>query len=250
MEKRGHVKESGHFDKPRTIRHWGIFAMVAAALVGLALVVTHRASSAKVVGTPVASIGNFTRVAKPRVSSGGKVPVFFLSALYCPFCAAERWPLAIALGRFGTWTDLAPSHSTTGVDGFSAIPTYDFLHAQYHSRYIDFAHRDVADAQGHALQTLSPAEESIVNRFDPGGGIPFLIIDGAYAQSGSGYSPGLLVHKPFAEVQAGLQTQAPDARAIRDEAEVLTALICHADGDRPTRVCTVSAVHALEVKIR
>ena len=34
-------------------------------------------------------------------SRTGKPEVLFVGAEYCPFCAAERWPLIVALSRFG-----------------------------------------------------------------------------------------------------------------------------------------------------
>src|SRR5580704_4304478 len=38
----------------------------------------------------------------PALQSGGKPEVLYIGAEYCPFCAAERWAMIAALGRFGT----------------------------------------------------------------------------------------------------------------------------------------------------
>jgi len=195
--------------------------------------------------TPSPAIGNFQRVADPAVTPGQPVPVFFLSALYCPFCGAERWALVDALGRFGTWSNLNPSQSTAGVDGIAAVPTYDFVHAHYTSHYVAFTPRDVADAQGNPLEPLQLGEQSLVNRFNPDGGIPFLLIDGAFAQLSSGYSPGLLAGKSFAQVQGEVTSHTADGQAIQHEADVITALICFADGRQPQNVCGTSTVQAL-----
>ncbi|HUX87500.1 MAG TPA: DUF929 family protein [Chloroflexota bacterium] len=194
---------------------------------------------------PTPAIGNFQRVADPAVSPGQPVPVFFLSALYCPFCGAERWALVEALGRFGTWSNLNPSQSTAGVDGIAAVPTYDFVHARYTSRYVAFNARDVADAQGNPLQPLQPEERTLVNRYNPDGGIPFLLIDGAFAQVSSGYSPGLLAGKSFSQVKSDLTAKAADGQAIQHEADVISALICVTDGGQPQNVCDAPAVRAL-----
>jgi hypothetical protein len=40
---------------------------------------------------------------------GGKPDVLFVGAEFCPFCAAERWPMVVALARFGRFTELHDS---------------------------------------------------------------------------------------------------------------------------------------------
>lgn len=178
------------------------------------------------------------------------MPLFFLSALYCPFCGAERWAIVDALGRFGTWQNLNPSQSTAGVDGIAAVPTYDFVHAAYTSSYVAFVARDAADAQGNPLQPLQPGERDLVNRYDREGGIPLLVVDGAFTQVSSGYSPGLLAGKSFEEIHAGLGGGSVAAVAIHHEADVLSALICYADGGQPRDVCAAPAVRAIVQGIR
>jgi uncharacterized protein DUF929 len=231
----------------RILRLAGAAVLIAGLVAGGG---TWQTSATAAGAPPVRSIGGFTRVATPSVSPDQPVSVFFLSALYCPFCAAERWALADALGRFGTWADLGPSHSTGGVDGIPEIPTYDFVHARYTSRFVQFQARDIADEHGNARQALRPAEQALVNRFDPEGSIPFLLIAGGFAQLGSGFSPGLLVGKPFVQVRADLAGDSPDGRAIRHEADVLAALICVAHRGIPQTVCAAPAVRGLETQVR
>ncbi len=199
---------------------------------------------------PVRAVGGFQRVAEPAVSRDKPASVFFMSALYCPFCAAERWALADALARFGSWSNLKPALSTGGVDGFSALPTYDFLHAHYTSRLVIFTAKDIADTDGRPLQTLTSQEKTAVDRYDPRGSIPFVIVDDAFVQLGSGYSPGLLVNKRFDEVRADSKRGTPVGEAIRHEADVLTALICLGDGGKPPNVCRAPAVEALGAQAR
>ena len=49
-----------------------------------------------------------TRRPRPRmknaeaITADGKPKVLYVGAEYCPFCAAERWPMVVALSRFGT----------------------------------------------------------------------------------------------------------------------------------------------------
>src|SRR5260370_14637165 len=36
------------------------------------------------------------------LAANGKPEMLYMGAEYCPYCAAERWPMIVALGRFGT----------------------------------------------------------------------------------------------------------------------------------------------------
>ena len=47
------------------------------------------------------------------VGADGKPEVLYVGAEYCPYCAAQRWALAVALSRFGTFTGLETTHSST-----------------------------------------------------------------------------------------------------------------------------------------
>ena len=61
-------------------------------------------------------------------------PGFYLGGEYCPFCAAERWPTIIALSRFGTWSELGNTASSTHTgEIYQGTPTFTFLKAHYSS---------------------------------------------------------------------------------------------------------------------
>lgn len=47
-----------------------------------------------------------------RKTADGKPRVLFIGAEFCPYCAAERWPLAVALSRFGTLHNLGQTTSS------------------------------------------------------------------------------------------------------------------------------------------
>ena len=49
-----------------------------------------------------------TAITAPALKQGGKPRVLYIGAEYCPYCAAQRWAVAQALSRFGTWTGLGP----------------------------------------------------------------------------------------------------------------------------------------------
>ena len=49
----------------------------------------------------------------PLTGPNGHPEVFYLGAEYCPYCAAERWPMIIALSRFGTFSGLKTTTSSS-----------------------------------------------------------------------------------------------------------------------------------------
>ena len=50
---------------------------------------------------------------QPPLVAGGKPLVLYVGAEYCPFCAAQRWGMVVALSRFGTFTGLTTTHSAS-----------------------------------------------------------------------------------------------------------------------------------------
>jgi len=201
-------------------------------------------------GRPAGSTGNYQHVSAPLLQ-GRKPVLLFIGAQYCPFCAAERWSIVKALALFGTWPTLAVGHSTAGQSGFGDVPTFDLLHATYRSPHAVFEGKDVADGSGAALQSLTPDEQSLLNRYDPTGSIPMIYVDG-YVLLGSDYSPAELQGRTFAEVQGQLQQNsgATYVRDINAEANLLTAFLCKADGNEPHAACGSSVIQEIEQELR
>ena len=157
-----------------------------------------------------------------------------------------RWPLVKALGRFGTFSGLGEMHSKNGSDGFGSIATYDFAHATYQSDLLTFQSVEAADANGNPLQQPSSEQNSLINRFDPNGSIPFVFLAGQdLAQLP--YSPGLLVGKSFGEINAEVNAVAPGeiGKAVNAEADAMTAVVCKTTGGKPAEACFQPAIQAL-----
>ena len=56
-----------------------------------------------------------TKVTGPALTSNGKPEMLYIGAEYCPYCAATRWSMAVALSRFGTLSKpLHGIHSSWG----------------------------------------------------------------------------------------------------------------------------------------
>ncbi len=76
--------------------------------------------------------------ATPTLTSDGHPWVVYVGAEYCAFCAAERWPLIVALSRFGTFTRLSSMQSTPA-SVFPAIQGFTFVGSSYTSPYLSFS---------------------------------------------------------------------------------------------------------------
>lgn len=199
--------------------------------------------------SPGAGAQSVNRVlATPQLANG--VPLaLYVGADYCPFCASMRWPLVRALSRFGTFSGLGQRQSTVGVDGFPAIATYDFNHITYQSQYVAFQAVETADANGNPLQQPDATQASLLNRFDANGSIPFVFV-GRYTAR-LPYSPALLEGRSFQQIQDDAGSANPDqlGRAIDDEADMITALVCAVDGAQPAAVCSSAHVHQLIIEL-
>ena len=76
------------------------------------------------------------------LKADGKPLVFYMGAEYCPYCAAERWSMIIALSRFGTFSNLGQTFSSsTDVD--PNTPTFSFHGATYTSKYLTFQAKEL-----------------------------------------------------------------------------------------------------------
>jgi hypothetical protein len=238
----------------RWSRIWRLICvMLVAAVCGAGGALTRSAAPVALAMGSSAQLGGFHQVSTTSWLDRGKPVVLFVGAQYCPFCAAERWALVLALSRFGQWSNLAPMHSTKGVSGFPSLPTYDLLHASYRSALIALQEREVADFAGHPLQSLTAQQSKAVDAYDPHGGIPFVLIGGRYAQISSGYSPGLLVGLSFARAHALVYAQPHSAlsRAVTGEANIISALLCRqlAAHAGAVAACKLPAVQTLEVRL-
>lgn len=179
----------------------------------------------------------------------GKPEVFYLGAEYCPYCAAERWPLILAMSRFGSFSGLATT-SSSSTDVYPNTPTFTFHHANYSSRYIDFRSVETEDRNGNALETPTPQDQALVKQYDTGGSIPFIDFANRYAFAGATYSPDLLSGMSWQAVaDAAAQSGSPQEAAIVGSANLITAAICRMTADQPSTVCSSPSIQALEKKL-
>lgn len=196
-------------------------------------------------------------------ASGATLPeVFYLGAEYCPFCAAQRWPTIIALSRFGTWSGLGNTTSSS-IDVYASTPTFTFLKTKYSSKYLVFkgieelnnVYNSSTGSYGK-LQTPTKAEQAIFSKYDtpkyiPGmtaadtGSIPFITMGNKFIVSGASYTPATLSGLTRSAIAAGLNdTTSPVTSAIIASANYQTAALCTMTNQQPSTVCTSPGVLA------
>lgn len=191
------------------------------------------------------------------ISEGGKPKVLYVGAEFCPYCAAERWGVATALARFGTFHNLGQSESSSS-DVYPSTSTLSFHGATYASKYIAFTGYETKSNQpvagGYAtLDELSAEDEKLFGTYDAppyvdasaAGSIPFVLLGGKYLISGAGFDPGVLEGLSHAQIADALADPASDvARAIDGTANLVSAAICRLTDNKPATVCSSSAVTA------
>ncbi len=188
--------------------------------------------------------------------------VFYYGAEYCPYCAAERWAVAASLKRFGTFSGLRET-SSSSKDVFASTPTLSFYKSTLTSPYIAFQHVEAysnnTTASGNyaVLQKPTAAQLHLVEKYDTGtyvqalrssnanGSIPFIDIGNRLLVSGASYSPAILAGLSRAQIASDLHDpKNPVTQAILATSNYLSAGICSSDGQRPTSVCTSKGVVA------
>jgi thiol-disulfide isomerase/thioredoxin len=181
------------------------------------------------------------------LTEGGKPSVLYVGAEYCPYCATERWAVAVALSRFGSFTNLGETSSSPS-DVYPNTATLTFHGAGYSSKYLAFTGKETQSNQvvngGYAtLDTLTAAEQALVDKYDPSQGIPFIDIGGKYVISGASYDPAVLQGKTQAQIAAALSAPSSAiAKGVDGTANVITAALCAATGGKPANVCTAPGV--------
>lgn len=199
------------------------------------------------ISTASSQLGSFfgTVNGKP-LTAGGKPEVMYLGAEYCPFCAAQRWAMVNALSRFGTFSGLTTSHSSS-TDSDPNTPTFTFYSSTYTSKYLTFTPVEetgnVADGKGNypTLQTPTSAQTATAKSYDPSGSIPFIDLGNKYVQVGNlaPLEPGLLAGKSWSDVAKAMNDPSTDiGKAEIGNANYMTAAICKLTNNQPASACT------------
>ncbi|HYA44642.1 MAG TPA: DUF929 family protein, partial [Acidimicrobiales bacterium] len=186
------------------------------------------------------------------LTAGGKPEIVYVGAEFCPFCAAERWPLVMALSKFGTFSNLAGT-SSSSIDILPSTPTFSFYGATYKSPYLAFVSDEestnIPSSSGGwtILQNPTPLEDALVSKWDAppyasdqnGPPIPFLYLAGRYLQVSAQYDASNIsktgITTAAAELTAGNTSLSRNAEAA---AAYLVGDMCLLTHNQPASVCS------------
>ena len=207
---------------------------------------------------------------QPKLPINSEKPTFvYYGAEYCPFCALLRWSLVMALSRFGKFTNL---HETTSssTDINPNTPTFTFYHSSYASPYINFTPYEYLNRLQQQLEVPPQWVLQLYLKYDGtssgqpaptyniwgGAGVPFLDIDNSYSSVGvpSDFAPAEKVLQDggpgrlaIAQAMANPDGQVAltfDAGAFIAESNYISAGICNEDHNKPSSVCLSPGVTA------
>ena len=170
----------------------------------------------------------------PPLTIGGRPAIVFVSEESCPFCAAERWSVAVALSHFGTWSHLG-STTSSATDVYPNTATLSFRTAVYRSTRLTLRTTELADNAGRSLQAQTPLDTRLIGAFDvppyvnsadQSGAVPFLDIANRYILAGAQYNPQVLAGLSAAQIASQLSNlSSPVTQAIDGSAQVIIAAI-------------------------
>ncbi|MEV4508897.1 DUF929 family protein [Dactylosporangium sp. NPDC049525] len=196
------------------------------------------------------------------LTDGGKPLVLYVGAEYCPFCAAQRWPVVVALSRFGTFSGLTITASASD-DVYPNTPTVSFHGSTYTSDLLTFqgvetSSRTRKGGSYTPLDQLTPQQAQLVQKFNAppyvdaksAGAIPFIDFANQAVAAGSSFSPDLLAGMTAEQVTVALSDPGSDiAKAVVGNANAMTAVLCKITGGKPANVCATPAVTAFQGKV-
>jgi hypothetical protein len=201
------------------------------------------------------------------VGPTGKPEFLYIGAEYCPFCAAQRWAMVVALSRFGTLSQLYQTTSSA-TDAYPSTPTFTldpklYKAPIYTSKYVDFVPveetTNVQNSDGTypPLQKPTTEQQKLFSTYDAppytdaasAGSIPFIDIANKFVVIGlaSGFSPQDLAGKQWSAIASSLaDTSSTISQHILGSANYLTAGICIATGQQPGSVCSTGVIQNIE----
>jgi thiol-disulfide isomerase/thioredoxin len=186
---------------------------------------------------PISSVSN------TKLVSGGKPEMLYIGAEFCPYCAAERWGMAVALSRFGTFSPLKGIHSSS-TDTDPNTPTLTFYKSTYTSKYLVFTPVENETVDKTLLQTPTASQQALWNDYNANS-YPFIDFGNQYVIKAPSYDPGVLANMSWAQVASALHNPSTAAAQGADgAANLITAAICKMTGGQPASVCSSAGVKA------
>jgi hypothetical protein len=178
--------------------------------------------------------------------------MLYIGAEYCPYCAAMRWPMAVALSRFGTFGPLTGIHSSS-TDAYPNTPTLTFYKQKYTSPYLTFTPVENENGTHKLLQKTTKSQQALWAKYDTtsqGLGYPFIDFGNKVVITGPLSIPRVLQGMTWAQVASQLKNpNSTVAQNVNGAANYITASICKMTNNKPASVCTAAPIRAIEGKL-
>ncbi len=179
----------------------------------------------------------------------GKPEMLYIGAEYCPYCAAMRWSMAIALSRFGTLsTPLFGIHSSSS-DVYPSTATLTFYKSGYTSKYLAFTAVENLTVNKSLLQAPTRQQNQIWARYEPDPstrGYPFIDFGNKYMIKAPIYNPAVLKGMTWSQIASAMHNpSSPVAQGVDGAANYITAAICKTTNNQPTAVCSAPTIKTL-----
>jgi hypothetical protein len=193
---------------------------------------------------------------QPKLTQHGLPAAFFYGADYCPFCAATRWGIVIALSRFGSFDNRTLyTMFSSSTDYAPNTPTFTFYNVGYHSKYFVFTGYEVQDRNHQPLMTLPNDIAKLVAQYNTSQTFPFMDIGNHTFIVNSAFDPlDLAGYTTQAQIASQLTTTSNAVtQAIITTANYVSAGLCASAKNPPASVCAspgvTAAANALGLKL-
>ncbi|HEY1650859.1 MAG TPA: DUF929 family protein [Acidimicrobiales bacterium] len=188
------------------------------------------------------------------VNGGPPEPVvFFYGAEFAPYAAAERWPLVLALSRFGTFRQLGLMQSSA-TTAFANVSTFTFYDTYYTSAHVilepveRYSSLNPTGARYLSLQTPDTRQRAAISGYASSATtFPLLDVGNRWVLNASSFTPGVLLGLTQDQIAGDLSSPtSPLTEAVVSAANEITAAICAVDGQKPDSVCESRGVVAAD----
>jgi hypothetical protein len=183
--------------------------------------------------------------------------VFFYGAEFAPYAAVQRWPLILALSRFGTFNQLGLMQSSAST-AFANLSTFTFWNVSYTSKYLILEsverYSSLNPTGGGYLDLQRPDARqaaAIASYGQTANTFALTDVANRYVLNGASFAPGVLAGLSQSQIAGDLATPAsPLTQAVVTAANEITASICAVDNDKPGGVCDSHAVAAADQELK
>jgi hypothetical protein len=211
-------------------------------------VTTVPSSALDAVGTGTVPTGAHLvkAISGPPLTNAGKPEMLYIGAEFCPYCAAMRWPMAVALSRFGELSPLHGIHSASNdVDPNTA--TLTFYKTTFTSDHLTFTPVENETRTHAPLQNTTKAQTALWKQYEPSGqlGYPFIDFGNKYVITGPLFDPAVLKGLTWQQIAAQLRDPSTTVgKSVLGAANFITAAICKTTGGQPGNICNSKGVTA------